>query len=98
MDMGSADMALNLKFKRRKQGQNEEFKRIKQAEQEQTLMDDTVVLTASEDNTEEGINTDGDFAQYPVRAEPTKNKKKTSKNLLLSNPEKEPENTLSALN
>ena len=54
--LGSADMALNLKEKERKQRQNEQFKRIKQAEQEQTLMDDTVVLTASEDSTEEGIN------------------------------------------
>ena len=85
--MDSADMALNLKEKR-KQRQNEECKRIKQAEQEQTLMDDTVVLTASDDSTEEEEIADGISAQYPFRAEPTKNKKKMSMNLLLPNPEK----------
>ena len=71
-NMASADMALNLKEKRRKQRQNEEYKRISQAKQEQTLMDDTVVLTALKDSTEEGETADGVSAQYPVLAETTK--------------------------
>ena len=73
--MGSADMTLNLKEKR-KQSQNEEHKRIKQAEQEQTLMDDTMVLTASEDSTDEEQIADGVSAQYPVHTEPTKHKRR----------------------
>ena len=71
-DMGSAHIALNLKEKR-KQRRNEEYKRIKEAQQEQTLMDNTVLLTALEDSIEEIA--DGVSAQYPVHAEPTKNKK-----------------------
>ena len=73
--MGSPDMTLNLKEKR-KQRQNEECKRIKQAEQERTLMDDTMVLTASEDSTDEEQIADGVSAQYPVHTELTKNKKR----------------------
>ena len=86
--MGSADMALNLKEKRRKQRQNEEYKRIKQAEQEHTLMDDTVVLTASEDSTEEEEIADGVSAQHPVLAEPTKSKKEDVQESSTSQPRK----------
>ena len=51
--MGAVDGALTAKETRRMQRQNEEYDRLQQAQQEDTLIDETVALTASEDSTED---------------------------------------------
>ena len=54
---------------------HEKYKRLKQAERKQSLMDKTILLTASEGSTGEEDIADGVAVQYSVHSEPAKNKK-----------------------